>query len=206
LTNEHHELIKNQLGSTKANTWFKNNAEIARKALDSADPAKMADIPKAAQDLAAKQGDIIDDAVAAIPEVTQVRAEDILFGLGRKSADEIVDTTQAFADDVPTNWFTKARQRAAIIPNRIKAKWAGLERYEKVLCIWFMVDNVAFIVYMIAKFLGLGPGDRGFAAWNLAKSVTDAKWLCKESWKVILQYSSVRSVIWKITWTSTSSR
>jgi PKD repeat protein len=158
-----------------------SNCRIGLKALDSVDPAKMADIPHAAQEIAAKQGDIIDDAVAANPKVSKVRAEDIIFGLGRKSTDEIVDTAQEFADDVPTNWFTKARQRASVIPARIKSTWTGLERYEKVLVVWFMVDNMAFMVYMMAKFLGLGPGDRGFDAWNLAKSVTDASWLCKSS-------------------------
>ena len=164
---------------SQLNDLISKDCIIGLKAFDSTAPAKMADIPHAAQDIAAKQGDTIDDAVAGIPEVSKVRAEDLIFGLGRKSADEIVDTAADFAADVPTNWYTKARQRASAIPKRIKSKWKSLERYEKVLVIWFMVDNVAFIVYMIAKFLGLGPGDRGFDAWNLAKSTTDAGWLCK---------------------------
>jgi len=182
-TKKYWDYVNTQVGKTEADTWVRNNVKISKKALSmpDADVAKMADIPHAAQEAAAKAGAIIEDAIANIPEVSKVDAEDIIFGAGMKSGNEIVDVTQAFADEIPSNWYTKARHIAGIIPNRIKTKWASLKRYEKVLCIWFMVDNVAFMVYMMAKFMGLGPGDRGFAAWNLAKSVTDAKWLCKES-------------------------
>jgi len=182
-TKKYWDYVNTQVGKTEADTWVRNNVKISKKALSmpDADVAKMADIPHAAQEAAAKADNIIDEAIANIPEVSKVDAEDIIFGAGMKSGNEIVDVTQTFADEIPSNWYTKARHIAGIIPNRIKTKWKSLKRYEKVLCIWFMVDNVAFIIYMIAKFLGLGPGDRGFSAWNLAKSVTDAKWLCKES-------------------------
>lgn len=180
-TKKYWDYVNTQVGKTEADTWVRNNAEASKKAMGVDSPAKMADIPHSGQDIAADADNTIADFCGGHPEVTKTRAEDIIYGEGKKVGDEISEVTQIFPDEATTNWYTKARQRANVVPDRLKKKWKGLKRYEKVLVIWFMVDNVAFIVYMIAKFLGLGPGDRGFTAWSLAKSVTDAKWVCKEA-------------------------
>lgn len=177
---KHHNAVDG-LGEVNVNKWVQNNAEITKKAMDSADPAKMSDIPHAGQEIADKQGEFVADYCGGHTEPCYTDLSDILYDSGKSVANEIGEVTQVFPDEVPSNWYTKARGIANRIPSKIVKKWKGLKRHEKVLVIWFMVDNMAFMVYMLAKFLGLGPGDRGFDAWNLGKSVTDASWLCKSS-------------------------
>lgn len=99
LTEKHHDLIKNQLGQTKANSWFKNNAEIARKALGSADPAKMADIPHAAQEYAASYVDVATD-------------------MGGNIADDIVKATDDLVAQPTSNWRTTAKQTVKNTSNK----------------------------------------------------------------------------------------
>jgi PKD repeat protein len=99
LTEKHYDLIKDQLGQTKANSWFKNNAEIARKALDSADPAKMSDIPHAAQEYAASYADVATD-------------------MGGNTADDIVKATADLVTQPTSNWQTTAKQTVKNTSNK----------------------------------------------------------------------------------------
>ena len=90
IVDKHYDAVKG-LGDIKANSWVKNNAAIGRKALESTDPAKMADIPHATQEYAASYADVAAD-------------------MGGTIADDIVKAADDFVDESTSNWLTTGKQ------------------------------------------------------------------------------------------------
>jgi len=139
-TAKHYDVIKNQLGATKANAWFKNNAVIARKALDSTDPTKMADIPHAAQEYAASYADVATD-------------------MGEHIADDIIKATDDFVGTSTSNWITTGRQ---IVKNTSTKFWNHYESLsaagkENIVHIMMGAALVFCIVVLYAMYADSGP-------------------------------------------------
>lgn len=137
---KYHDMIKNQLGQIKANAWFKNTAEIAIKALDSTDPAKMADIPHAVQDYAAS----FDDAIKPV---------------GGSAANDIYTTASDFKNQPTSKWKAQGKTTTDTVGNKYWNWFNGLSDANQEKAVHGMVGAalVFALVILVKIYTDAGP-------------------------------------------------
>lgn len=163
-TRMYHGMIKNLLGQTQANSWFKSNSKIATKAIDSAEPAKMADIPHSAQNVAGNQGTLVEDYCGGHVEPCFSSTSGTLFGSGKTAADEVVAATDEFVGEATSNWFTKGK---AYTKTRYDKSWdwynslseKGKERvvHSMVAASMFFAATLIYTIYQLTDADDVSP-------------------------------------------------
>ena len=128
-TKKYWDYVNTQVGKTEADTFLRNNAKIARKALDTNDPAKMADIPHAGQEYAAKHSDVIDDFCVGQPASCIDGTSDDIFGDGRTVADELTDLADEFATTEANGWRETGKAYAKNVDD---SRWGWFSRLSDV--------------------------------------------------------------------------
>lgn len=189
---KHYDVVK-ALGDVDADNWVKNNVELARKALDSADPAKMADIPHSIFDGIDNAAPLIDD----LPDTSAV--------------DEIIDITEELTEVATTSWkdrgldyidkilgslFRKAKGApketvhyadSATRYAKWKSIYRNLEDWQKftfwTMVVWGTYETATFFGgFVVPKILGIFPGQASGRQLGHNDNIEAARWQCKAAW------------------------
>ncbi|MCK4518458.1 PEGA domain-containing protein, partial [Candidatus Babeliales bacterium] len=182
-TKKWYDTIVTQIDVTKADSWVKNNAVFARKALDSAEPAKMADIPHAAQEIASNQGKLVDDMCGGHVEPCFTETSDLIFGGGKTAADEVIAATDEFVDEATGNWFTKGKAYSKARYAKANVWYDGLSKENKERVAHAMVvAGMFFVVTVIYAIYKLTDADDVSPAYELkANIMEESYWVCEHA-------------------------
>jgi len=159
LTAEQYDLVNTQIGSAKANQWFKNNSKITKSALDSADPEGMADIPYASQTHAASYEDVAAD-------------------MGGNIADDIVKAADDIVAQPTSNWKTTAKQTVKNTSNKFWNYYSGLSDAKKETLIHAMMGSALVFSLVVLYKIYTDSGEQSLNQNLFAKTMDTWYWPC----------------------------
>jgi len=96
-------------------------------------------------------------------------------------SDDMVDSIGGFSGVDLNSWHVKARRKVNRRMSEISAAYKNMTRQEKLMAVWFMMDNVPFYVYLCLGYFGYTAGTAGFRAWSYGKAVTGVQYSCSDA-------------------------